>query len=288
MIYDILVIGGGPAGLTAAIYGSRGGARVLVLERAVCGGQIINSPAVENYPGRPKVSGVDLMMDMMDQALSFGTEIIYDEVTAVAKKDDLFTVSGQSAVYTAKTIIIATGRKNRPLDVSREEELIGKGISYCATCDGGFYRGKDTAVIGGGNTALHDAIHCLEQWTAKWQMYVNTAKCAVLYCGPHNPRLDYNLSGQTLAKVDTVRDLGVLICHDLSFRAHISDVVKRATKAVNFIFIAIKSRSPTVLTRAYTVYARPILEFTHFLHQGVWRQNHTVADDAGHVFTQDT
>lgn len=162
MIYDIIVIGGGPAGLTSAIYGSRGGASVLVLEKAVCGGQIINSPEVENYPGRPKVAGVDLMMDMMEQAISFGTEIIYDEAISISRSDKVLTVSCTSSSYEGKSIIIATGRKNRSLGIENEDKFIGNGISYCATCDGGFYKGKNTAVVGGGNTALHDALYLSE------------------------------------------------------------------------------------------------------------------------------
>lgn len=159
--YDLLIIGGGPAGLTAALYAGRAGRRVLVLERAVCGGQILNAPLVENYPGRPNVSGVDLMSDLYTQAEEFGAEIRYEEAADLICDAPghcrVRTASGTE--YTARAVIIAAGRKNRPLGLPDEERLTGRGISYCAACDGGFYRGKKAAVVGGGNTALHDALY---------------------------------------------------------------------------------------------------------------------------------
>ena len=157
---DILIIGGGPAGLTAALYAGRAGASVTVLESTVCGGQIINAPLVENYPGRPQVSGVELVMDLMGQASAFGAEILYEKAISLHREEDRFTVTVQSGeIFSARSVILATGRVHRNLGLPREELLVGHGVSYCAACDGGFFRGEDVAVAGGGNTALGDALY---------------------------------------------------------------------------------------------------------------------------------
>lgn len=158
--YDVLIIGAGPAGLTAAIYVQRAGYRSLVLEEYVYGGQMSSTPEVENYPAVGKISGAELGMNLYNQAVAYGAQVEFDGVTQCRLSERIKTVETQSGkTYTARAIIIANGAKRRKLDINGEEQLAGKGVSYCATCDGGFYKGKTTAVIGGGNTALEDALY---------------------------------------------------------------------------------------------------------------------------------
>jgi len=157
-MYDIIIVGAGPAGLTAAIYGSRAGKNVLVLEASSYGGQIINTPDVQNYPGIKSISGFDFATTLYEQATGFGAEIKFEKVTEIKDLNSHKVVITSSGEYEGKTVILATGAKNRPLSLDRENELIGRGVSYCATCDGAFFKGKDVAVAGGGNTALEDAL----------------------------------------------------------------------------------------------------------------------------------
>ncbi len=157
-IWDIIIIGAGPAGMTAAIYGQRAGKKTLMLEANMYGGQIINTPEIENYPGIKKTSGAEFAQELYEQATGLGAEMIMEKAVSVEDDGDVKHVHTEQNVYDAKTVIIATGAKNRPLGLDREEQLIGAGISYCATCDGMFFRGKDVAVNGGGNTALGDAL----------------------------------------------------------------------------------------------------------------------------------
>ena len=163
-MYDILIIGAGTAGLSAAIYGVRAGKKVLVLEASAYGGQIINTPEIQNYPGIKSVSGFDFATGLYEQAKDLGAEIRFEGVQSVDLKNEVKKVTTSSGTYEARTVILATGAKNRPLGLEHEKEWVGKGISYCATCDGMFYRGKVVAVAGGGNTALEDALflsdHC--------------------------------------------------------------------------------------------------------------------------------
>ncbi len=157
LMYDVIIIGAGTAGLSAAIYAVRAGKSALVLEAKAYGGQIINTPEVENYPGIKNISGFEFATGLFEQAKDAGAVIKTQGVLEVKKEADIFTVTTKRNVYESKALIIATGATNRPLGLEREKEMIGKGISYCATCDGAFFKGKDVAVIGGGNTALEDA-----------------------------------------------------------------------------------------------------------------------------------
>ena len=159
-MYDIIIIGAGTAGLSAAIYGRRSGKNVLVIEKLSYGGQIINTPEIENYPGIQKISGFEFATALNKQAKDLGAEIVSGDVTSVSANgpdNASFKVVTNKAEYEGSKVIIATGSKNRPLGLEHEKEWIGKGISYCATCDGMFFRGKTVAVAGGGNTALEDA-----------------------------------------------------------------------------------------------------------------------------------
>ncbi len=156
---DILIIGAGPAGLTAAIYALRSGKSVLLLEAKQYGGQIVNTPDIENYPGLAHVSGYEFAENLYQQAKSFGAELVFETAAAIEDRGDHKVVrTTLDHTYEGRAVILATGAKNRPMGLEREEELIGRGISYCATCDGMFFRKKDVAVFGGGNTALEDAL----------------------------------------------------------------------------------------------------------------------------------
>ena len=157
-MYDILIIGAGPAGLTAAIYACRAEKRTLVLEAKTYGGQIINTPDIANYPVAPGISGFDFATTLYNQAKDLGAEVKFEKVTEV-RDGDVKTVVTPKNTYEAKTVIVATGAENRKLGVEGEDKLIGRGISYCATCDGNFFRKKVVAVAGGGNTAVEDALY---------------------------------------------------------------------------------------------------------------------------------
>ncbi len=158
--YDLAIIGGGPAGLTAGIYGGRGQLSVVVLEKGLPGGQIAQTQEVENYPGFPDVvSGPELSQRMVQQAEKFGAKIVMEEVTGLERRPGGgFTVKGYEADYVAKTVVIATGANPRRLDVPGEDEFYGRGVSTCATCDGFFYRGKEVVVVGGGDAAVEEGM----------------------------------------------------------------------------------------------------------------------------------
>lgn len=157
-MWDIIVIGAGTAGLSAAIYGARAGKRVLVLEGKSYGGQIISSPMVENYPGIDSISGFEFATNIYNQALGLGVTVEYERAEKLVKSGNTIKVISKDHEYEALAVVVATGAINRHLGLEREKELTGRGVSYCATCDGAFYRGKNVAMVGGGNTALEDCI----------------------------------------------------------------------------------------------------------------------------------
>ena len=158
-MYDIIVVGGGPAGLTAALYALRAGKSVLVIEKSTFGGQITWSPKVENYPAIPSVSGTELGDRLMAQAEAQGAEFELDEVISAELDGDVKRVKTDfGGEFEAKTLIIAVGAKPRMLGLEREEELVGNGVCFCAVCDGAFYKNRPVAVSGGGNSALQDAV----------------------------------------------------------------------------------------------------------------------------------
>ena len=158
-MYDIIVVGGGPAGLTAALYALRAGKSVLVIEKSTFGGQITWSPKVENYPAIPSVSGTELGDRLMAQAEAQGAEFELDEVVSVELDGDIKRVKTDfGGEFEAKALIVAVGAKPRMLGLEREEELVGNGVCFCAVCDGAFYKNRPVAVSGGGNSALQDAV----------------------------------------------------------------------------------------------------------------------------------
>ncbi len=158
-MYDIIIVGAGPAGLTSAIYARRALKKVLILEARAYGGQIINTPSIENYPSEIHISGFDFATNLYNQVKELGAEIKFQKVINIIDKNDTKEVITDNEKYSTKTVIIATGCENRVLGLENENSLIGKGISYCATCDGNFYKRRTVAVVGGGNTALEDALY---------------------------------------------------------------------------------------------------------------------------------
>lgn len=156
-MYDIIVVGGGPAGLTAALYARRANKTVLVIEKETFGGQITHSPCVENIPGFVKLSGNEFAEKMVEQVMEQGADVEIDEVIEIIDGETK-TVVCEGAKFEGKSVIIATGAKHRLLGLERETDFIGNGISFCAVCDGAFYEGKTVAVIGGGNSALQEAL----------------------------------------------------------------------------------------------------------------------------------
>ncbi|MBR0466642.1 MAG: FAD-dependent oxidoreductase [Clostridia bacterium] len=161
-MYDIIIIGGGPAGLVAAVYARRAKKSVLVIEKEVFGGQITFSPKVENIPGFAALSGNEFAEKLVDQVINLGAEFEMDEVIGI-KQGDIKTVVTNSGEFEGKSVIIATGAKHRKLGLDREDDFIGEGISFCAVCDGAFYADKTVAVVGGGNSALQEAMLLSEQ-----------------------------------------------------------------------------------------------------------------------------
>ena len=157
-MYDIIVVGAGPAGLCAALYARRAEKSVLLIEKSTFGGQITHSPRVENYPGFLAMSGNEFAEKLLDQVMTHGADIELDEVKSVEKSDTGYVVKTENSEFDGRSVIIATGSKHRSLGIEREEDFVGEGISYCAVCDGAFYKGRTVAIIGGGNTALQEAV----------------------------------------------------------------------------------------------------------------------------------
>lgn len=157
-MYDIIIIGAGPAGLTAALYALRADKTVLVLEKGTFGGQITYSPQIENYPGFAQMSGNEFAEKLIDQVLNQGAEIEMETVTEIRDNGETKTVVTEDGEHEAKAVIIATGVKHRQIGLPNENELVGNGISYCAVCDGAFFKNQAVAVLGGGNSALQEAV----------------------------------------------------------------------------------------------------------------------------------
>ena len=157
-MYDIIIVGGGPAGLTAAVYARRAGKSVLVIEKNAFGGQIAYSPKVENIPGTIQISGAEFADALTEQAMNLGTDVELEKVISVENGEVKTVRTEEGGCYRAKAVILALGVKHRTLGLPGEQELIGKGISFCAVCDGAFYAGQDVVMVGGGNSALQEAL----------------------------------------------------------------------------------------------------------------------------------
>jgi len=158
-MYDIIIVGGGPAGLPAAVYGLRAGKTVLVIEKNSFGGQIAFSPKVENIPGTIQISGAAFADQLVEQAMNLGAEVELEKVVSVEKRDGVFYVTTEEgSIFEGRSVILALGVKHRMLGLPGEVDLIGNGISFCAVCDGAFYTGQNVAMVGGGNSALQEAL----------------------------------------------------------------------------------------------------------------------------------
>lgn len=172
-MHDIIVIGAGPAGLTACLYALRSGKSVLVFEKESIGGQISTSPKVENYPSLKQISGMELANNMFEQIMELGVDFEYDEIIEVIKHNDHFEVKTSTDSFESKAVILATGVKHKKLNLKNEDDLIGRGVSYCATCDGPFFKNQDVAVIGDGNSAF--------QYAALLSNYCSTVTICTLF-----------------------------------------------------------------------------------------------------------
>ncbi len=155
-MYDIIIVGGGPAGMTAAIYGASARKKVLILEKDSMGGQILKTTKIKNYPGFEEISGFDYSNNLFNQVKKLGVEVKFEEVLKINKDKSIIT---NKSKYNAGAIIIATGSKNKTLNILNEDKFLGKGISYCATCDGMFFKGKNVAIVGGGNSSISEALY---------------------------------------------------------------------------------------------------------------------------------
>ena len=169
-MYDVIIIGGGPAGLGAALNLLRSGRTVLILEKEAFGGQMATSPRIENIPGIKSISGLDYTDQLFDQVTSLGAEFELGEAAKISKVEDHFVITTTFDDYEAKSVVIATGCSHRQMGLPKEDKLVGKGISYCAVCDGAFYKGKEVSIIGDANTALQYAL-LLSNYCTKVHMY---------------------------------------------------------------------------------------------------------------------
>ena len=158
-IYDVIIIGAGPAGMTAAVYTSRANLSTLMIERGIPGGQMANTEAVENYPGYESILGPDLSTKMFEHAKRFGAEYAYGDIKEIIDDGDIKTVVAGGKEYKTYSLIIATGAEYKKLGISGEEELVGRGVSYCAVCDGAFFKGKELVVVGGGDSAVEEGTY---------------------------------------------------------------------------------------------------------------------------------
>ena len=158
-LYDLIVVGGGPAGLTACIYGARNGLKTLLVEEFACGGQAVNSLDIKNYPGFESISGFDLAQKMENQAKKLGIDEAFEKVVDFEFSDSQKVVKTSKNKYLARAVILSMGAREKRLGLENEAQLIGRGVSYCAVCDGGLYKNKIVAVVGGGNTAMEDVLY---------------------------------------------------------------------------------------------------------------------------------
>lgn len=159
-ILDLIIVGAGPAGVTAAIYAKRSNINFKIFEKEMVGGNVVNAFEIENYPGVGKLMGSDLAIKFIGDLDALGIDVNYEAIIKIEKNDDIFKViTSENEIYYTKKVLLALGTKARKLGVSNEDQLLGRGISYCATCDGSFYKGKDVLVVGGGNSALTEALY---------------------------------------------------------------------------------------------------------------------------------
>lgn len=172
--YDVIIIGAGPAGMTAAVYASRAGLKTAMLESAAPGGKLVKTYEIENWPGIKGTDGATLALDMYEHSTNFGAESLYGNVAELKDGDPKTILCEDGTAYTATTVIIATGTVERMMQIPNEAAMVGKGVSFCAVCDGSFYKGKEVIIVGGGNAALEEAIH-LTQFASKITIVIRRA-----------------------------------------------------------------------------------------------------------------
>lgn len=233
-MYDMIILGAGTAGLSAAIYGVRSGLSVLVIEKNYHGGQIVNTPDVENYPGIMKISGYEFVENLYRQVTALGVKIVYEQIKGMDLRPAVKTVVTSEHNYQAKTVIIANGAAHRHLKCPGEDKLIGKGVSYCATCDGAFYRDQDVCIVGGGNTALEDALYLANNCRRVYLVHRSDAFRAnkvTIDAVKSRPNIEiiYNSTVEEILGNETVT--GVVLKDNRSYAKH--------ELAVNGVFVAI-------------------------------------------------
>ena len=228
MKYDIAIVGGGPAGMTAALYAARSGKSVVLFEGEMLGGQILPTRKIENYPALPDVDGYTFAEGMTKQITALGVKIVYASVTGVEKKDDGFALLTKGEAYLSSTVILATGLKHRKLGLAGEESFIGQGISFCATCDGMFFRRREVAVVGGGNTAVQDAL-VLAEYCSRVYLIHRRAEL----------RAEKNLAEQMKAR-ENIEFIGETVIEELQGEGTLASLTLRnvTTGAVEYLPVA--------------------------------------------------
>ena len=228
MKYDIAIVGGGPAGMTAALYAARAGKSVVLFEGEMLGGQILPTRKIENYPALPEVDGYTFAEGLTKQITALGVAIVYAAVAKVEKAEGGFTLQTSGEVYNSSALILATGLKHRKLGLKGEEALIGRGISFCATCDGMFFRKKEVAVVGGGNTAVQDAL-VLSEYCSRVYLIHRRAEL----------RAEKSLAEQMMAK-ENIEFIGETVIEELEGEDSLQSLTLRnvSSGAVEYLPVA--------------------------------------------------
>ena len=228
MKYDIAIVGGGPAGMTAALYAARAGKSVVLFEGEALGGQILPTRKIENYPALPDVDGYTFADGLTKQITALGVETVYASVAKIAKADDGFVLFASEEEYSSSTVILATGLKHRKLGLVGEADLIGRGISFCATCDGIFFRKKEVAVVGGGNTAVQDAL-VLAEYCSRVYLIHRRAEL----------RAEKSLAEQMLAR-ENIEFIGETVIEEFEGEENLQSLTLRnvTTGAVQYLPVA--------------------------------------------------
>ena len=228
MKYDIAIVGGGPAGMTAALYAARAGKSVLLFEGEMLGGQILPTRKIENYPALPDVDGYTFADGLTKQITALGVQIVYATVSGIKKNAEDFTLAAGKEEYSARAVILATGLKHRKLGLDGEDALIGRGVSFCATCDGMFFRRREVAVVGGGNTAVQDAL-VLAEYCSRVYLIHRRAKL----------RAERNLSEQ-MSEKENIEFIGETVIEELEGAENLQSLTLRnlSTGAVEYLPVA--------------------------------------------------
>ena len=228
MKYDIAIVGGGPAGMTAALYAARAGKSVLLFEGEMLGGQILPTRKIENYPALPDVDGYTFADGLTKQITALGVQVVYATVSGIEKNADGFTLAAGKEEYVARAVILATGLKHRKLGLDGEDALIGCGVSFCATCDGMFFRRREVAVVGGGNTAVQDALVLAEYCSRVYLIHRR-----------NELRAERNLAEQMKAK-ENIEFIGETVIEELSGEGSLQSLTLRnlSTGAVEYLPVA--------------------------------------------------